>query len=136
MTPSSPGPETRGWSNRPLVRETDGPRVRSLWKAFLAVVVAIAPTAVYLVQQNQCVMLGYEVSDLEMSYESLVKQELELRAETATLEQLDRIERWAVRKHGLEAPATEDVVIVRLDGVRPTGLVARGPAGATRETPR
>ena len=136
MTPYTPGPDARGWRNRPLVRETDERGVRSLWKAFLAVLVAIAPTAVYLVQQNQCVKLAYEVSDLELTYEELVKQELDLQAETAGLETLDGIERWALRKHGLERPGAENVVIVRVEPERPADLMARRAGGTTGGTPR
>jgi hypothetical protein len=128
--------DSRGWCNRPLVRETDGRRVRSLWKALLAVVVAIAPTAAYLVQQNQCVKLSYQVADLEVAHEQLVKQELELRAERARLEVLQDIERWALTQRGLNQPASGDVVIVRIDRSRSSALLARQSSGATDDTPR
>ena len=74
--------------------------------------------------------------DLERTHEELVKQELELLAEAEQLEVLDDIERWALRKRGLDRPATEDVVIVRVDQSQPSALLARQSGGATDDTPR
>jgi hypothetical protein len=127
----------RGWHNRPIVRETDERRVRHLWRVLFAVIVAITPTAVYLVQQNECVKMAYEVSDLEVSLENLVKTEMELKAQAVGLESLERIERWAIRERGLEQPASEDVVVVGTegDGALPLLAIRQGRA-KNNEPPR
>ena len=135
MTRGGEGRHARGWSNRSLVRETDDYRVRSLWRALLAVVVALAPTAVYLVEQNECMKISYEVNDLVVTHETLVKQEQELKVEKTQLESLADIERWALRERGLRQPEPEDVIVVRPGRSEPIDLVARAPHVADDETP-
>jgi hypothetical protein len=127
VTRDGEGTPTRGWRNRTLVRETDDYRVRSLWRTLLAVMVALAPTAVYLIEQNECVKISYEVNDLVGEHESLVKQEQELKVEKTRLESLADIERWALRERGLRQPEPEDVVVVRTDPHEPIEFVARIP---------
>lgn len=122
--------DSRQWRNRSLVRETDEHRLRSLWRTLLGVVIAIAPTAVYLVQQNECVKISYEVSALEEAYELLVKEEQKLRADRTELESLTEIERWASRERGLRQPTPEEVVVVRADPAGPPDLLARAPRHA------
>jgi len=126
--------QTRGWSNRPLVRETDEYRMRSLWRTLLAVVVALAPTAVFLVEQNECMKISYEVNDLVVTHETLVKQEQELKVEKTQLESLADIERWAERERGLRQPEPKDVIVVRHGRSEPIDLVARTPRDAADGT--
>ena len=58
-------PETeRRWSNRTVLREIDDRHVRRLGRVVLSIVVALAPTAVYLLQHNESVKIAYEVNDL------------------------------------------------------------------------
>jgi hypothetical protein len=121
---------SRQWRNRSLVRETDEHRLRSLWRTLLGVVIAIAPTAVYLVQQNECVKISYEVSALEEAHELLVKEEQKLRADRTELESLTEIERWASRERGLRQPTSEEVVVVRADPAETPDLLARAPRHA------
>jgi hypothetical protein len=121
---------SRQWRNRSLVRETDEHRLRSLWRTLLGVVIAIAPTAVYLVQQNECVKISYEVSALEEAHELLVKQEQKLTADRTELESLTEIERWASRDRGLRQPPPEEVVVVRGDPAGTPDLLARAPRHA------
>ncbi len=134
MTRESEGHRARGWSNRSLVRETDPYRVRSLWRTLLAVVVALAPTAVFLVEQNECMKISYEVNDLVVAHEALVKQEQELKVEKTQLESLSDIEHWALRERGLRQPEPEDVIVVRPGRSEPVELVARAPRNADGET--
>ncbi|HXV77768.1 MAG TPA: hypothetical protein VD788_15750 [Candidatus Polarisedimenticolaceae bacterium] len=136
MTHDQKTSTAHGWRNRPLVRETDARRLFSLWKTLLVAVVALAPGAAYVVQQSQCLKLSYQVADLEVTHEQLVKQELELLAQAETLEELDDIERWALGRRGLDRPAAEDVVIVRIDRSRPSALLARRSSDTTDDIPR
>ena len=135
MTREGEGNPTRGWSNRFLVRETDGYHMRSLWRTLLVVVVALAPTAVYLVEQNQCMKISYEVNDLVVTHETLVKQEQELKVAKTQLESLADIEVWASRERGLLQPEAKDVIVVRSGRSEPIDLVARAPHDADNATP-
>ena len=134
MTREGEGSPTRGWTNRFLVRETDGYHMRSLWRTLLVVMIALAPTAVYLLEQNECTKISYEVNDLAETQEALVKQEQELKVEKTQLESLADIERWAVRERGLRQPESEDVVVVRSGRTEPIEMVARVPVGADDKT--
>ncbi len=116
-----------GWRNRPLVRETDGHRVRSLWRTLLAVVVATAPTAVYLVEQNECIKTAYHVAELQDERDRLETELQQLEAEQAELESLAVIERWALRERGMRQPASEEVVVVRDGRDFPPEFLARAP---------
>ena len=133
MTRQGEGNPTRGWSNRFLVRETDGHHMRSLWRTLLAVVIALAPTAVYLVEQNECMKISYEVHDLAVAHEDLVKQEQELKVEKPRLESLADIESWALRERGLRQPEPHDVIVVRSGHREPIELVASAPNEADDE---
>ena len=134
MTREAEGRQTRGWRNRSLVRETDDYRLRSLWRTLLVVVVALAPTAVYLLEQNECMKISYEVNDLVVTHETLVKQDQELKVEKTQLESLADIERWALRERGLRQPEPEDVIVVRPGRSEPIELLARAPRDAGAET--
>ncbi len=136
MTRESEGPRTRGWSNRSLVRETDPYRVRSLWRTLLAAIVALAPTAVFLLEQNECMKISYEVNDLAVAHETLVKQEQELKVEKTRLESLADIEHWALRERGLRQPEPGNVIVVRSVQSEPLELVAHGSSDADRKTVR
>lgn len=115
------------WCNRPLVRETDERRLRSLWRTLLALLLAIAPTAVYLVHRNECIKLSYQVRELQDARTVLIEEEQRLRAERAQLESLAEIERWALRDGGLRHPAAEEVIVVAGDRAASAGWLARAP---------
>jgi hypothetical protein len=134
VTREGEGNPTRGWSNRFLVRETDSRHIRSLWRTLLAVVIALAPTAVYLVEQNECMKISYEVNDLAVAHETLVKEEQELKVSKTQLESLADIEHWALRERGLLQPEPEDVIVVRSGYREPMELVASTPQDAGDET--
>ncbi len=129
------GNRTPGWSNRFLVRETDGYHMRSLWRTLLVAMIALAPTAVYLVEQNECTKVSYEVTDLAVTHEALVKQEQELKVAKTQLESLAEIEVWASRERGLLQPEPENVIVVRSGQSEPVDMVARASRDANEQTP-
>lgn len=129
------GSRTPGWSNRFLVRETDGYHMRSLWRTLLVAMIALAPTAVYLVEQNECTKVSYEVNDLAVTHEALVKQEQELKVAKTQLESLAEIEVWASRERGLLQPEPENVIVVRSGQSEPIDMVARASRDANEQTP-
>lgn len=122
-----------GWSNRPLVRERDKGRVRRLWKLALGMVIAFGPVATFLVNQNECLQIRYQVGRLESQRDRLEEQERLLRLDAARLEALERIERWAAKRRDLVKPGADGTVVVELAPAAPTDLVAgsdeRHPTG-------
>jgi cell division protein FtsL len=106
-------PHQRRWANREIAREVDHERARWLWGVFVAMLLAAAPFAAYLLEQNECLRLSYKASALRQQREQLLEQERRLRMQRASLESLDKIESWAVGRHGLVHPSPEQVVVVR-----------------------
>ncbi|HKQ62739.1 MAG TPA: hypothetical protein VJS92_15720 [Candidatus Polarisedimenticolaceae bacterium] len=102
----------RGWKNHPLERERDQVRVRGLWRLLLGMLVAAAPAAVYLLEQNECLKAAYGLSAVKTEHEQLLEQERSLQLERARLQSLPSIERWALADGGLVSPQPEQVVMV------------------------
>ena len=103
----------RRWTNQAVAREVDRDRARWLWGLFAAMLLAAAPFAAYLLEQNECLRLSSEASALREQRESLLEQERRLRMRRAELGSLDRIEIWAIEQHGLLQPSPEQTVVVR-----------------------
>jgi cell division protein FtsL len=106
-------PVHRRWVNRAVAREVDRDRARWLRGVFVAMLLAAAPFAAYLLEQNECLRLSYEASALRQERERLLEQERRLRMERAARESLAKIEAWAMRQRGLVHPSPEQVVVVR-----------------------
>jgi cell division protein FtsL len=126
MQPGETGPQPQ-WRNRAVTREIDDRRVRRLARVVLALAVAAAPTAFYLVQQNECLKIRYEVNDLLEQRDLLLKEERRLSLEQASLESLWGVERWAKRKHGMIQPGAGSVVILPAPEPEAGDLVASAP---------
>jgi len=122
--------QARRWSNRAIAREVDVHRTRRLWAAFGGVVFAAVPFAVYLLIQNECLKLSYDVNDLRAAHDSLSEQQRRLEVRRATLSALDRVEEWAVLENGMARPDPERVVVVRRGDRSPGDLMARGSSAA------
>lgn len=105
------GAGLRRWRNQTPERERDVPRTRALWRALLAIIVAIAPAGAYLMQQNECLKLSYAVGEIRAEQRELAEQERRLTGRHAHLESLQAIELWA-RENGLERPLPENVVVL------------------------
>ena len=130
MTRSNNDP-IQGWRNRPVVRELDPRRAKFMRRMLITLGLALAPAGVFLLQQNECLTLSYQVEALRSEQELLRKEERDLRVERAELESLTSIEQWAVEKQRLQRPKPENVVIVTSPrSVGPDRLVAR--AGTPR----
>lgn len=121
-------PETeRRWHNSAVLREIDDRHVRRLGRVVLSIVVALAPTAVYLLQHNESVKIAYEVNDLRAEQDRLLTEERRLSLEKARLESLARVERWARRQNGMIQPGEGAVVVVPSPEPDAGELVAAGP---------
>lgn len=112
MTPDSTPSSHRRWSNRPLVRERDERRVQLLWRSLLVIMVAFAPAAAYLLEQNECLQLTYAISAHRAQQEELIELERKLKLERARLESLASIERWAVRERKMVRPDAEHLIVI------------------------
>ena len=111
--------ERRGWTNGPVAREVDPERARWLWGLFASLLLAAAPFAAYLLEQNECVRLSYEASELREQHVLLLERERRLRMRRSTLQSLDAIEIWAVQRHGMVYPSPEKVIVVHRSPPRP-----------------
>jgi len=118
-------PEGRRWANRAVAHEVDRERVRWLWAMFFGMMLAAAPFAAYLLEQNECLGRSYEASSLRAEHERLLESERRLRMRRAALESLESIERWALTRRHLVHPSPEQVVIIR-----------RGPSAGNRTPAR
>jgi len=103
----------QGWTNRPVVLETDEREVRTHLRTLGVFILAIIPAVFYVVATNQARQVSYELTEVQIDYERLVKEERELATERARLESLRDIESWALEQRGLGAPAPEAVVVCR-----------------------
>jgi hypothetical protein len=115
----------RRWRNQPVDREVDRRGARWLWGALLGVALAALPAVVYLVLQNECLRLSYELSAARSELDRLVEAERRLRVQRASLESLAEVEAWALEENGMIAPAPGQVVVVRSTGSGADALLAR-----------
>jgi cell division protein FtsL len=106
-------PEGRRWVNRAVAHEVDRERVRWLWAMFFGMMLAAAPFAAYLLEQNECLGRSYEASSLRAEHERLLENERRLRMQRAALESLESIERWALTRRHLVHPSPEQVVVIQ-----------------------
>jgi len=130
--PRSGAQAERRWQNRTVLREIDDRRVRRLWRLVLSMVVAAAPMAVYVLQQNESLKLMYEVNALRAEREQLLTEERLLRTEKTRLESLARIERWALEEHGLVLPDDGLVLVVPEPDSAAGALLAAAPQGVVK----
>jgi hypothetical protein len=119
----------RRWANRAVAREVDRDGARRLWVTIGAMVLAAAPFAAYLLEQNECLRLSYEAAALRERRERLVEQERRLRMERVELQSLERIESWATGRHGLVRPLPHELVVVRREPAVPDGVAASATGG-------
>ena len=122
----------RQWQNRAVMREIDDRRVRRLWRLVLSMVVAAAPMAVYVLQQNESLKLSYEINALRAEREQLLTEERRLNVERTRLESLARVERWALEEEGLVLPEGEIVVVVPGPKSEAGELMASAPEGVAK----
>lgn len=126
----------RRWRNRAVLREIDEKGVRRLARVVLCIVVAAAPTAVYLLQHNESVKIAYEVNDLRAERELLLKEERRLSLEKARLESLAAVESWARRDYRMIQPGEGTVVVVPAPESDAGVLLASGSEDETQKSSR
>lgn len=115
----------RRWRNNTVHREVDHRRARWVWKVALAVTVALAPFAVYLLQTMSFVQSSYAIEELRLREVRLVEAERRLRVKKAELESLPVVETRASNELRLEqAPASRVIVVPPGELPRPVQSVA------------
>ena len=115
-------PSYRRWANQAVAREVDRDRAQWIWGLFVALLLAAAPFAAYILEQNECLRLSYRASALELKREELIEQERRLRMQRAAQESLAGIEHWAIQRQGLVHPSPERVIVVHRS---PNDIAAR-----------
>lgn len=102
----------RRWRNSPLHREVDSRSARWVWKVVLGLALALAPFAVYLIQNMSFVETSYALEDLRTQETRLQEAERRYRIEKAVQEALPAVEARAGRELGLGRPPVGHVVVV------------------------
>lgn len=120
------------WRNRELVRELDSRRSRSLWWLFLGIIAALAPLAVYLIEQIHYVQIRYETENVRRDHNRFLEAEQRFRVQRATLQNLPRVEDRA-RKLGLVHPIPENILVIRSETAVLEDLLARAPDKPSRK---
>ena len=100
----------RSWRNHTPERELDGRSFVGLAKACLALVVAMAPTGIYLWSNNVSVELTTTSSELDSRLQALAEKERALTARVAEAEAPAQLEGWA-RRQGFVPPSATHVAV-------------------------
>ena len=79
--------------------------------AVTALALAVAVLA-YAWQHFEMIRIGYQMEELRLTRESLLKTKRQLVLERASLTSLDRIEAIAAGRLGLNSPSVSQVVVV------------------------
>jgi cell division protein FtsL len=101
--------------NQHLVKERDQARARELRRVVWICAVMLVPVLFYVWQQVEYLRYGYQVEQLRAEKARLVEWNRQLRLERATLLDLKRVEKAAVRL-GLVPPTPDNTVKIRLSG--------------------
>jgi len=101
--------------NQHLVKEMDQARARELRRVVWICAAMLVPVLFYVWQQVEYLRYGYQVEQLRAEKGRLVEWNRQLRVERATLLDLKRVEKAAVRL-GLVPPAPDNTVKIRLSG--------------------
>jgi cell division protein FtsL len=108
-------PSRRPWS-APLARRGKS-RPQATRQAsvtvLLSVAMVLASVLLYLWPQVRLVNLGYQQNVLQARRTQALQRQKELQVERATLRQLPRIEKIAIRRLGMHAPKISQVIYVR-----------------------
>jgi hypothetical protein len=124
-------PNWRRWTNARIERAFDLHRARWLVRGSLGLLVAVLPAVTWILLQNECLRLSYELTRLRVESERLEERERRLMLEQAELEALDGIEAWAERS-GFVRPLPDRVFVVQSTFVpagEPMASIAAGPPG-------
>ena len=100
--------------NRRVVRQPDRVQTRLLLWGLLAGVVVLVPLLANIWGHAEAVRLGYSLEKARDKQADLMEEHRLLRAEHATLRDLDRIQDLATGKLGLRPRRAEDTVVVSL----------------------
>jgi len=126
--------QQKRWRNRPIVRQRDARVELWIWSMLLGLAVAVVPSGIYMLHQNECLRTAYEVNELQGESERLLEEARRMRLERARLSALPRIEMWAMREGGLVRPEPASVRVVARPVERAVDLVARTGEPASGET--
>lgn len=98
--------------NRHLVRQVDRRRSRELTLAVLTGLALAGAMLLYGYQHFEFIRIGYELEELRMEKESLLKVHRQLALERATLAAPERIESIAKRRLEMAPPVSGQVLLL------------------------
>jgi len=116
----------KGWRNRELVRQTDRRSIRNLWILLLGIVAALAPMAIYVIEQIQFVQVRYQIESVRKDHARFQEAAERYRVQRATLECPTRVAARA-RNLGLVEPSPDRIIIVGAEETVLEDLLARAP---------
>ncbi len=105
--------DRRRWTNTRIEREVDPHRSRWLYGGLMALLIAVLPAVAWVLHQNECLRLSYELNSVRSDCERLQEHGRRVAVKRAELESLARVETWARKHGGLQLPDAESVVVVR-----------------------
>ena len=114
--------------NNPIVREIDRERHRDMWRSVAVGVFLVAVILFSAWQHFELLRHGYRIEQMQKEREAQEEINRHLRLEIETLRSPARIERLAIDRLGLVAPAADEAsVIERVTPVAPPprSVVAR-----------
>ena len=100
----------RSWQNTPVTRELDERIFGWLVRLCLALILAMAPTGLYLLSMNASLDLTIRSSKLDDELQRLAEQERDLRARIAEVETPAALASWAAEE-GFKPPAAERTIV-------------------------
>ncbi len=116
--------------NEQLVREVDRKRHRGLLMGIVTALALALAVLAYAWQHFEMIRIGYQVEELRMDQERLLKIHRQLGLEKAALTSPDRIEALATGRLGMAYPSASQVVVIEPYGV---GQAHRAGVTGSRE---
>jgi cell division protein FtsL len=102
--------------NEQLVRQVDRKRHRELLMLAITCLVLAAAVLAYAWQHFEMIRIGYQMEELRIERERLLKIQRQLSLERASLTSPDRIESIATRQLGMTMPSVSQIVVMEVYG--------------------
>lgn len=103
--------------NEQLVREVDRKRHRELLMVILTALALALAVLAYAWQHFEMIRIGYQMEELRIDQERLLKVRRQLALEKAALTSPDRVEALATGRLGMAYPSASQVVVIEPYGV-------------------
>ncbi|MDH3628387.1 MAG: hypothetical protein OEV00_14605 [Acidobacteriota bacterium] len=102
----------RRWRNVGVVREHDSARTLRAWGLWVALILALVPSIVFVLQRNHSVETRVRLNVLQQQLEEARRTERSLAIDWAGLSSPEKMEAWASKQRSLIRPSSRDVIAV------------------------